>query len=117
MARLALERAGYKVLLASGGATGLQMLEDHRAAISLVLLDMSMPGMSGKEVLTRIRASLLMCPSLSAVAIASRTQCGSSRGANFRRSFRNPSGSSSFPSAYAACSRQPDASPEAGSVE
>jgi CheY-like chemotaxis protein len=39
------------------GASGLTTLEEHAAVISLVLLDMAMPEMSGKDVLTRIRAS------------------------------------------------------------
>jgi two-component system, cell cycle sensor histidine kinase and response regulator CckA len=55
--QIALQRAGYQVLAAADGATGLSMLEEHKDAISLVLLDMGMPEMSGKEVLTRIRAS------------------------------------------------------------
>jgi len=57
VAQIALERAGYQVLAAADGASGLTMLEAHKDAISLVLLDMGMPEMSGKEVLNRIRAS------------------------------------------------------------
>lgn len=57
VAQIALERAGYQVLAAPDGASGLTTLEDHKNAISLVLLDMGMPEMGGKEVLDRIRAS------------------------------------------------------------
>jgi PAS domain S-box-containing protein len=57
IAQIALERAGYQVLTAADGPTGLTMLEEHKDAISLVLLDMGMPEMSGKEVLNKIRAS------------------------------------------------------------
>jgi nitrogen-specific signal transduction histidine kinase len=57
VAQIALERAGYQVLAAAGGASGLAMLDEHKDVISLVLLDMGMPEMSGKEVLNRIRAS------------------------------------------------------------
>jgi PAS domain S-box-containing protein len=57
IAHIALERAGFRVLTAADGPTGLTMLETHKSAISLVLLDMGMPEMSGKEVLARIRAS------------------------------------------------------------
>ena len=57
VAQIALERAGYRVLTAPDGATGLVMLKEHQTLISLVLLDMGMPEMSGKEVLNRIRAS------------------------------------------------------------
>ena len=57
VATIALERAGIQVLAAADGPSGLAMLEEHKDVISLVLLDMGMPDMSGKEVLTRIRAS------------------------------------------------------------
>jgi phosphoserine phosphatase RsbU/P len=49
-----LSRAGYRVLLAEDGAHGLQMLEQETP--SLILLDYSMPGLSGPEVAERIRA-------------------------------------------------------------
>ncbi len=62
VAQIALERAGYQVLAAADGANGLTLLEEHKADISLVLLDMGMPEMSGKEVLKRIRASGITVP-------------------------------------------------------
>jgi PAS domain S-box-containing protein len=62
VARVTLERAGYRVLSAVDGPAGLAMLEEHRDGISLVLLDMGMPEMGGKDVLTRIRASGVSVP-------------------------------------------------------
>jgi len=50
-----LERSGLDVLTASDGPTALDMLQRH--AVDLVLLDIMMPGMTGLEVLKRIRAT------------------------------------------------------------
>jgi PAS domain S-box-containing protein len=51
-----LRRAGYKVLTASDGH---EAIEVYRSAgkVDLLLLDVIMPGMSGHEVMNRIRAS------------------------------------------------------------
>lgn len=44
-----------EVLTAADGASGLQLAEQQGAQVALVLLDLSMPGMSGEETLTRLR--------------------------------------------------------------
>ncbi len=48
-----LSRIGFKVLKASRGREGLEILA--RENVSIVLLDLKMPGMEGMEVLPRIR--------------------------------------------------------------
>ncbi|MGE5569868.1 MAG: GAF domain-containing protein [Rhodospirillales bacterium] len=56
--KVALERYGYRVLAASNGLEALEIFREASAEISLVLLDMTMPVMSGEETLaelTRIR--------------------------------------------------------------
>ena len=53
--RLALK--GYRVRMAAGGAEALAMVAAE--PFDLVLLDVEMPGISGFEVLTRLRASQL----------------------------------------------------------
>ncbi|MBI2504964.1 MAG: response regulator, partial [Candidatus Latescibacteria bacterium] len=50
-----LEKAGYRIQEAKNGAEGLEILQREGARIALVLLDLSMPGMSGLEVLERLR--------------------------------------------------------------
>ncbi len=50
-----LELQHIQTLMAPDGATGLDMLQRHRDEIDLVLLDLSMPGMSGRETLRRLR--------------------------------------------------------------
>ncbi|MBV9746275.1 MAG: response regulator, partial [Acidobacteriia bacterium] len=53
-ARLALERHGYTVLSASSGKVAIEILQRERGRISLVLLDASMPVMSGRETLAEL---------------------------------------------------------------
>lgn len=53
---VALKRAGLKVITASNGREAMELLAVH-PQIGLVLLDLVMPGMSGFEVLARIRNS------------------------------------------------------------
>lgn len=51
--KLLLERAGYRVLTAMDGASGLRLFESE--PIEAVVLDYSMPGMHGGEVASRMR--------------------------------------------------------------
>ncbi len=51
-----LERLGYDTVCASGGAPALEIFCQRREEIDLVLCDLSMPGMSGIEVLENLRA-------------------------------------------------------------
>ena len=53
--RRLLERLGYRVLLAADGAHGLLLFREQIEAVQLVLLDLSMPEMSGREVLAQLR--------------------------------------------------------------
>ena len=55
-ARLMLEKFGYTVLQAAEGLEGLEVLQREGEQIDLVLLDLSMPRMSGQETLEKIRA-------------------------------------------------------------
>lgn len=54
-ARRSLERRGYKVLLAESGLEAIDIFKRHTGDISLVVLDLSMPGMSGEETLPELR--------------------------------------------------------------
>lgn len=45
---------GYKVILAADGAEGVRKFTEHVNEISLVLLDMGLPRLSGEEVLSMI---------------------------------------------------------------
>jgi CheY-like chemotaxis protein len=48
--------AGLQVLQAADGPTGVQLFRDRLKEIKLVLLDLSMPGMSGEEVFYELQA-------------------------------------------------------------
>lgn len=50
-----LEAQGFEVLTAATGRRAIQLFEQERSSILLVLLDRTMPGMSGEEVLARMR--------------------------------------------------------------
>ena len=52
--RKVLEQAGYTVLLAGGGAEALQVAERHAGPIHLLVTDVVMPGMSGRELARRV---------------------------------------------------------------
>jgi CheY-like chemotaxis protein len=60
--KTALERTGCIVLLAEDGKRGLQFLEDEATSIDLILLDLGMPGMDGRQVLERVRAAGITLP-------------------------------------------------------
>ena len=49
-----LQNAGYKILEATCGLEGLKRFSVHRADIGLVLSDLSMPAMTGSEMIRHI---------------------------------------------------------------
>ncbi len=53
--RTVLERAGYRVLAASGGREALDLLEVHGEQVDLAILDVVMPDLGGREVHDRAR--------------------------------------------------------------
>jgi signal transduction histidine kinase/ActR/RegA family two-component response regulator len=56
-AKAALERGGYDIVLAENGTEGIQLFQALGSKIALVLLDLTMPGPGGEEVLRQIKAS------------------------------------------------------------
>jgi two-component system, cell cycle sensor histidine kinase and response regulator CckA len=54
-AKAILERRDHRVLVACDGHEGVKIFKENRDHISAVLLDLTMPGMSGDEVLRAIR--------------------------------------------------------------
>src|SRR5271157_690175 len=54
LARQYLETQGYKILEAEDGAAALQIVDGHQGAIDLLLTDVIMPGMNGRELAARV---------------------------------------------------------------
>jgi two-component system cell cycle sensor histidine kinase/response regulator CckA len=54
-AALVLRETGYKVLEASGGEEALISAQQHKGRIHMLLTDVVMPGMSGKELSERLK--------------------------------------------------------------
>ncbi len=54
--RTMLERRGYKVMMAANGREAVELFREHSGEISLVLLDLTMPVMSGEEAARYLRA-------------------------------------------------------------
>jgi PAS domain S-box-containing protein len=55
VAREFLESGGYTVIEANNGAEALRLAVEHKAAIDLLVTDMVMPGMTGKELAGRLQ--------------------------------------------------------------
>jgi len=55
IAKSALTRYGYTVLLAHNGPEGVELFRENAGSISLVLLDLTMPAMSGEATLQKLR--------------------------------------------------------------
>ncbi len=78
VAKCALERAGYQVQTATTGPQALEVLRSSNH-FGLILLDMSMPGMSGIDAVTEIRAvnpnlPILLCSGYSEVEMRKRSE-------------------------------------------
>jgi CheY-like chemotaxis protein len=55
MVQMGLERNGFDVWLASDGPEAIELYRKHRESISVVLLDVLMPGLDGPQTLAALR--------------------------------------------------------------
>ena len=65
-----LDELGYRVLAASHGAEAIAMARDHAGPIPLLLTDVVMPGMNGREVDEELRR---ICPNIKTVFMSGYT--------------------------------------------
>ena len=63
---------GYSVISASSGRQALAKISEAELVLSLAVLDMQMPGLTGTQTLSRIRQR---CPALPAVLMSGRNEC------------------------------------------
>ena len=61
MTRTLLERLGYKVLVAATPSEAMNLAREHAGAIHLLLTDVVMPGMNGRELAKNL---MPLCPDL-----------------------------------------------------
>ena len=54
LAKRILEKSGYSVLTAGSGKEGIEVYAQHKSDISLVILDLIMPEMGGKQCLEEL---------------------------------------------------------------
>jgi two-component system cell cycle sensor histidine kinase/response regulator CckA len=54
--RMVLERLGYKVLMARSGQEAIEIYQNHKDGIDLVILDMIMPGMGGENAFDLLKS-------------------------------------------------------------
>jgi PAS domain S-box-containing protein len=71
VAQALLSRAGCDVLVAADGASALHTLEEHSSNVDLILLDMTMPGMTTEEILAEVRRRYPVLPVLLTSGFAS----------------------------------------------
>jgi CheY-like chemotaxis protein len=55
ISEMMLKKLGYRVLKAHSGYEGLQLFEENKSKIDLIISDFEMPQMNGKEVMDRLR--------------------------------------------------------------
>jgi CheY-like chemotaxis protein len=64
MTRALLERVGFRVLTASDGMEAVDLCTEHAEEITLLLIDINMPRLSGMEAVLRIRYTIPRIPVL-----------------------------------------------------
>jgi signal transduction histidine kinase/CheY-like chemotaxis protein len=69
-----LEHLGFEVVLAADGQEGLERVQEHRGALRMILLDLTMPRMNGIQCLRALRAVDPLVPVLMTSGF-SETEC------------------------------------------
>lgn len=62
-----LEMSGYTVLTAADGTEAIRLFEQHTSPVDLLVTDVVMPGMNGRELANRL---LMRCPGLKMIFIS-----------------------------------------------
>ena len=62
LARRMLEKFGHRLLVAESGAEALSLLESQRNEIAIIVTDLTMPGMSGMELIDEVHRQGVVLP-------------------------------------------------------
>jgi CheY-like chemotaxis protein len=52
---IALRTQGFRIFEAHDGPSGVDLFEVHKAAIDVIVMDLTLPGLSGREVLRQLQ--------------------------------------------------------------
>ena len=89
--RAGLERGGFQVLLAESGERAVEVLVDPETPpLDLIILDMSMPALSGKDVMERIRMLKIDVPVLICSGYGETEVCREFAGLDFAGFIQKP---------------------------
>ena len=77
--RRSLERAGYRVVEATDGETGLKLAQEHGRVLGAVVTDMMMPGMGGRAFAESLALTHPHAAIATSVRGRSRSESGNAR--------------------------------------
>jgi two-component system cell cycle sensor histidine kinase/response regulator CckA len=77
IARLILEKSGFRVVTAADGEEAVRVFRDHAGEITAIVLDMTMPVMSGEDTYAELRsigagAPVILCSGYTEQEVAGR---------------------------------------------
>jgi PAS domain S-box-containing protein len=107
VAQRTLERAGYRVLIASNGAEAVALYAQERKLISIVLTDMAMPVMDGSSTIVALRTMNPEVKIIGSSGLSTRGSVGSDAGSHIRHFLPKPYTTETLLTAVAAVLREP----------
>jgi nitrogen-specific signal transduction histidine kinase/CheY-like chemotaxis protein len=107
VAQRTLERAGYRVLIASNGAEAIALYAQDRKAISIVLTDMAMPVMDGCSTIVALRTMNPEVKIIGSSGLSTRGSIASDAGSHIRHFLPKPYTTETLLKAVAEVLREP----------
>jgi signal transduction histidine kinase/CheY-like chemotaxis protein len=107
VAQRTLERAGYRVLIASNGAEAIALYAQDRKRISIVLTDMAMPVMDGTSTIVALRTMNPEVKIIGSSGLSTRGSVASDAGSHIRHFLPKPYTTETLLKAVAAVLREP----------
>jgi PAS domain S-box-containing protein len=107
VAQRTLERAGYRVLIASNGAEAVALYAQDRKLISIVLTDMAMPVMDGSSTIAALKTMNPKVKIIGSSGLSTRGNVASDAGSHIRHFLPKPYTTETLLKAVAAVLREP----------